>query len=385
MLVGKNREQRFDEMEAEVERIRGIVDVMLPAFLRLREDFDELKADNKILRRAYRENTRLYNILQERYFDLIDKVPAEDDRMSPQNDMPWIPEFEAPRARTPTEEMMRTDEPMVASPRVEAPLFEVPPSAEMQRVEETRAEMPMVEAPGGEMPMVETPMAETPRVEAPSTEVSNTEVPRIEVPLTEVLRTEVPSTEVPRTEVPSTEVPRTEVPRTEVENSSEVLPRANETSMEDEEAKTFDVQMDEVVPRAELLNVEVPKNDDLPLHVSEGTADDSDMPPPPTPTVTLQPPTPLTSQEAANSAPSTLLQVPVNTTVMDDESGPNTIRPEPSGSGSSASRSRSTSLEPRRSPRLRSRSPTPIPSILPQKRSADGSAATPAAKKSRNK
>jgi hypothetical protein len=375
MLVGKNREQRFDEMEAEVEQVRGIVDVMLLAFLRLREDFDELKADNKLLRRAYRKNTRLYNILQERYFDLIDKVPAEDDRMSPQNDMPWIPEFEAPRARTPKEEMMRTDKPMVASPRVEAPLFEVPPSAEMQRVEEMRAEMPIVEAPSGETPMVETPMAETPRVEAPSTEVSNTEVPRIEVPLTEVLRTEVPSTEVPRTEVP----------RTEVENSSEVLPRANETSMEDEEAKTFDVQMDEVVPRAELLNVEVPKNDDLPLHVSEGTADDSDMPPPPTPTVTLQPPTPLTSQEAANSAPSTLLQMPVNTTVMDDESGPNTIRPEPSGSGSSASRSRSTSLEPRRSPRLRSRSPTPIPSILPQKCSADGSAATPAAKKSRNK
>ena len=78
----------------------------------------------------------------------------------------------------------------------------------------------------------------------------------------------------------------------------------------------------------------------------------SDMPPPP-PTLTLQPPTPQTSQEAAIAAPTTHLQVPMVPHMQEREQ----TRPR--------SRSRSPAppvSERRRSPRLNSPVPSPEPS-----------------------
>jgi hypothetical protein len=174
---------------------------------------------------------------------------------------------------------------------------------------------------------------------------------------------ELPRGEVPRemVEVPRNEVPRemAEMPRNEVTSEMVELPRGE-------------------VPRE---MVEVPKelddeDDGLGLLPASQTAPfNLDMPPPPTPTVTLQPPTPHTSQEAAASGPTTLLKVPEDLTVV-KVTEPGTNLPESSIPQSGNTRSRSTSIadaEPRRSPRLQSRSPTPIPSIVPQKRKSDRS------------
>ncbi|KAF8813246.1 hypothetical protein BYT27DRAFT_7270686 [Phlegmacium glaucopus] len=97
------------------------------------------------------------------------------------------------------------------------------------------------------------------------------------------------------------------------------------------------------------------------------------MPPPSTPAVTLQPPTPQTSQEAAASGLTTLLEVPVVHPRRSPEA-PNTW---------SQSQSNSPAPPPstlRRSPR--SRSPAPV-SGSSSKRLADPPVDEPAAKKRR--
>jgi hypothetical protein len=106
-------------------------------------------------------------------------------------------------------------------------------------------------------------------------------------------------------------------------------------------------------------------------------------PPPLTPAVTLQPPTPYTSQEGAAAEPSTLLNVPANDTQDPNIQDPDGISPDaPIGHWRSASHAGS---EPRRSPRLQSRSPSPLPPSIPAKRKADDSGVDVAAKKGRKK
>jgi hypothetical protein len=122
-----------------------------------------------------------------------------------------------------------------------------------------------------------------------------------------------------------------------------------------------------------------------PLSPPTGGSDHAPSPPPPTPAVTLQPPTPLTSQEDKVAESTTLLDVP-NTSLADQRPDPGTQLPDVSQSKSAKSRARSTSVamtEPRRSPRLRSQSPLP-PSSLPAKRSSDNSVDQPAVKKARD-
>jgi hypothetical protein len=96
-------------------------------------------------------------------------------------------------------------------------------------------------------------------------------------------------------------------------------------------------------------------------------------PPPPHPAVTLQPPTPQTSQEEVVQM--TLLEVPVD---VAHESASTTATEEPDLRRSPRHRSPSPlpSTEPRRSPRLRS--PSPLPSSLPSKRPADSGDEGPA-------
>jgi hypothetical protein len=106
-------------------------------------------------------------------------------------------------------------------------------------------------------------------------------------------------------------------------------------------------------------------------------------PPPLTPAVTLQPPTPYTSQEGAAAEPSTLLNVPANDIQDPDIQDPDGISSDaPIGHWRSASHAGS---EPRRSPRIQSRSPSPLPPSIPAKRKADDSGVDVAAKKGRKK
>jgi hypothetical protein len=102
-------------------------------------------------------------------------------------------------------------------------------------------------------------------------------------------------------------------------------------------------------------------------------------PPPLPPAVTLQPPTPLTSQEGVTAEPAKLLDVPA--TGVQDPDGTSSDD-APKGHSRSASQEGS---EPRRSPRLHSRSPSPLPSSIPAKRSADDSANHLAPKRGRKK
>lgn len=107
-------------------------------------------------------------------------------------------------------------------------------------------------------------------------------------------------------------------------------------------------------------------------------------PPPAPPAVTLQPPTPQTSQEAANQT--TLLAVPTDANLepLGDASTQSTAvadsQPHQLVRGRSSSPLPST--EPlRRSPRLRS--PTPSPSTVPTKRSSDNTVEEQVSKKQR--
>lgn len=109
----------------------------------------------------------------------------------------------------------------------------------------------------------------------------------------------------------------------------------------------------------------------------------SDMPPPSTPTVTLQPPTPQTSQEGETSVPTSLLQVPINNTGMHVVDAENNLPTESKIPPSDTKSISDVVAEPRRSSRIRSRSPTPVPSVVPTKRKTEASGDEPVAKKAR--
>lgn len=143
---------------------------------------------------------------------------------------------------------------------------------------------------------------------------------------------------------------------------------------DDHQPTAFDALMDLVIPVAEVTAINLPVADsslaDEHVNVGENDTSTSDMPPPPTPIVTVQPPTPHTSQDA----PTSLLEVP------NVPQQPGKISSQPK------SRSRSNSevgSEPRRSPRLRSKSPSPTPPVVPAKRSADSSGEEPISKRKR--
>lgn len=152
-------------------------------------------------------------------------------------------------------------------------------------------------------------------------------------------------------------------------------------------------------PPSEMLPVPLPPPDiPPPLLTSETMAPPQPetapppqpkMPPPPlppntlqappdipssTPTVTLQPPTPQTSQEDGSAIPATLLGVPASQT----DTPPNDVGPKSPKSSSA------TTPDRRRSPRIRSLSASPMPtSSLPAKRPAESSGDGPVGKKPR--
>lgn len=155
-----------------------------------------------------------------------------------------------------------------------------------------------------------------------------------------------------------------------------------------------------------IIDVDEPKTvNDGPMDVDVGpmNIDTGPIDPPPPPSVTLHPPTPKTSQEAATSVPTTLLQVPeiipssqqLDSGTDQDEGTVALVPYTPSRSSSveprrsSRLRSRSptpapsSTVEPRRSSRLGSKSPTPSPSSIPTKRPSESSGEEPIAKKSR--
>lgn len=131
-------------------------------------------------------------------------------------------------------------------------------------------------------------------------------------------------------------------------------------------------------PAASIMECPVDKEVPAPL----ATQPSSNMPPPPIPSssqvpqVNLLPPTPNTSQEAAEYGKTTLLEVPV------PSSEPSSI-PSPLPTPRSRTRSRSPVLDPsqiRRSPRLTSPAPAPAPL---GKRPATNDLEEPAAKKAK--
>jgi hypothetical protein len=120
-----------------------------------------------------------------------------------------------------------------------------------------------------------------------------------------------------------------------------------------------------------------PTLDEMPPPPPSGTPPPippSPPPPPPTPAVTLQPPTPQTSQETAMDDAGNLLTVPA--IMSDTDQRDHTHFPDPDISEDPAS-------QVRRSERIRSRSPSPRPSWLPQKRPANNSGDESAPKKGR--
>ena len=103
-----------------------------------------------------------------------------------------------------------------------------------------------------------------------------------------------------------------------------------------------------------------------------------EMPPPSVPAVTVpavtvQPPTPQTSQDGVPVGPATFLDVPATSSATAEAPIPE-----------SATMSKSPTPELRRSPRIRSRSASPLPS-LPKKRPAEDIDNVPANKKLKDK
>jgi len=367
-------EERQIELAEEVIRQREIIDSMLPGYLRLRDTVDEMKNDIWDLRRRLRQSTRQYDELDERYLDLSGRLERT---------------LEQPVEENPQVVGTNVVQQDVVEKNTEA---EVEKNAEAEVDKEPTRNVGHGDAIGDDVPMrnvgdvvvgtsgpAEDDRPKDPEVHGVAEEDSSKGNEEEAETLTKAIGS-----------VEKAPVEQGEVKQGPVEPVDEAVVDGGGSGRNDEEAEMTQRQDDDDQMNEELADEDA-EADDEEGEAKTGNGDEGplsplsdtsttlqpNMPPPPTPLLKLQPPTPVTSQEAASSQPTTHLEVP------SDPSGSQApVSNPPKASGRKAGKSTpEIDSEPRRSPRLRSKSPTP--SALPAKRQAEGSGDERSRKKAR--
>jgi hypothetical protein len=382
----------LESLLEEVEWQREVLDIILPGYTRMRDQVDLMREEIVNLREQNQEVNRLYNVVSDQYLELQERFNRYDspdkDESPGMEEMYMRPEdwyqngdlalrddvldlpSDDPMAETPVADpnMVSVTEPL-AEPRVPLPNLGEGNVEESDRAWDLS--VPVVRSPN----LGEGNVDEIDRAWDLSVPVVRSNLGKKDAIDPEPKVTNEPDVkEAERDEQRVTDEP--EHVRT-LENDRTLEIDWSDGEVETDKGKMAEVEVGlPIIPDCEPIG----DHSGIPPPVPEREAigDESGMPPPPTPIVTLQPPTPVTSQEAVPSAPTTLLDVPV-IPASEQDKVLNTVEKPRSRSTSivvsdprRSTRIASRSPTPRRSPRIRSKSPTPTP-LIPTKRPSDDS------------
>lgn len=278
----RTADKKHKELADELHRQREVLDGIIPGYLRLRDTVENMKGEMSDLRRRLRESYRRYQNLTEQYerlssrIDLHFKMPESEGNRVP-NDTAMEVDDERTGRGVPKDGVHATD---VGGERT-VPVDERPKDVE------------------GDVVGLVPPMS--------TGEKKNEK-------------------EKPKDLRPVDGLPKVVEGEDRAEGSQS-------SKQKEDVAGVADVQAN---AQKEVNPLKVGNN--VAPQFSKHTLD-SDMPPPPAPVVTVQPPTPHTSQEAGLAQPTTHLEVPKESTI-----GTTSNSADNPPKASSKSRSRSTSV-----------------------------------------
>lgn len=330
------------ELTKEVDRHREIINGILPAYVRIRETVDRLENDVSRLRQKVRDQDRVLDrqrhiigVFNERYHNLRTHIYGDDE----ENDEDEMPDFIRPEEYGPANFGAEEAGPMDL--RADNDIGEVRP-------EEPRD-------------VVVRPSDGTPKEDR--TEEARPEDVRPEEPKPKDVQ------QMGVRPIESFFYWKKKEKRVEGPNDTLQDGEREVTNVSEERGKRTGV-----TDLAESLDV------------TGVSASQSEMLPPATPAVKIQPPTPVTSQESTTGPQSHLAVPEESSSTLVNPSGSQV--PEVPEVSKPLTRSRSTSAansDLRRSPRLRSKSPSPLPFFTaPAKRPADTVDDAPFVKKQRH-